>query len=61
MKFSVLMKPTTLAKKAHRICPEYLVDVEASDKTEAVTEARKAAELDGMRGYAITKVWEARV
>ena len=56
MKFEILMKPTNLAKKAHRICPEYLVEVEATDKAQALTEARKCAERDNMRGYAITKV-----
>jgi len=58
MKFAVLMKPTGLAKKAHRICPEYRVEVEASDKDEAITEARKTADAEGFRGYAITKVKE---
>ena len=60
MKFAVTMKPTNLAKKAHRICPEYLVEVEATDKAQAPTEARKCAERDGMRGYAITNIEELR-
>ncbi len=58
MKFAILMKPTSLAKKASRICAEYRVDVNASDKAEAIIEARKAAETDGRRGYAITEVRE---
>ena len=60
MIFAVTMRPINLAKKAHRICPEYRVEVEAEGKPAAITEARKCAERDGMRGYAITNIEELR-
>lgn len=59
MTYTVTMKPTSLAKKASRICPEYLVEVEAISKEAAIIEARQCAERDGMRGYAITKITAA--
>lgn len=62
MKFSVLMKPTTLAKNYGKSRgPEFLQELEASSKDEAVQIARRDAEKMGFRGYAITKVKELRV
>ena len=59
MKYAITMKPTALAKnygKARGM--EYLLDLEADDRDQAVIEARKTADAEGFRGYAITKIKE---
>jgi len=58
--FEILMKPTGIAKRNARVCPEYLTTIEASSKEEAVSAARIAAEREGFQWYAITKVKEVQ-
>lgn len=60
MKFAVLMKPINLPKRAKRICAEYVIDVEAANKDLAAIEARKCADLEGFRGYAVSTIKELR-
>lgn len=58
-RFQILMKPTALAKnygKARGM--EYLLDLEADDRNHAAAEARKTADAEGFRGYAITQIKE---
>lgn len=60
-RFQILMKPTALAKNYGKARgAEYLLDLEADDRDQAVIEARKTADAEGFRGYAITKIKELR-
>jgi hypothetical protein len=56
--FEIQMKPTGIAKRNARKCPEYLTTIEANSKEEAVNTARISAETEGFKWYAITKVKE---
>lgn len=57
MKYAITMKPTALAKNYGKARgAEYLLDLEADDRNHAAAEARKTADLEGYRGYAITKI-----
>jgi len=60
MKFDVLLKPTGLAKRTRRLCPEYLISVEADDKNAAAMMARNSAAIEGFKNYAVTKIKELR-
>ena len=60
IRFEVTMKPTGLAKKRARICPEYVTTISASDRHEATDSARKQAAAEGFAGYAITKIKEIK-
>lgn len=60
MKFAATLKPINLPKRAKRMCAEYEVVVEAANKDLAAIEARKCADLEGMRGYAVSTIKELR-
>ena len=61
MKYEITMKPTALAKNyGNARGPEFLQELEASSKEEAVQIARRDAEAMGFRGYAITQIKELR-
>ena len=60
MKFDVMMKPTGLAKRTQRMCPEYLVSVEAESRDAAAWLARASAVQDGFQNYAVSKINEVR-
>lgn len=58
-RYQILMKPIALCKGYGRSRgAEYLLELDAADRDQAVTEARKTADAEGFRGYAITKVKE---
>lgn len=61
MKYAITMKPTALAKNYGKARgAEYLLDLEADDRNAAAAEARKTADAEGFRGYAITQIKELR-
>ncbi len=55
-RYDITMKPTAMSKAKFR--PEYAVSLEAKDRDSAVIAARVAAESEGFRGYAVTKIKE---
>jgi len=55
-RFDILMKPTAMSKARFR--PEYEISLDAEDKNAAAMAARKTAEAEGFKGYAITKIKE---
>lgn len=60
MKYDITLKPTGNAKRAARMCPEYITTVEADSKEQAIIIARMSADRDGFRWYAVTKVKELK-
>lgn len=57
-RFEVVMKPTGMSRANRR--PEYEISLEADDKNAAAMAARKTAESEGFKGYAITKIKEVQ-
>lgn len=57
-RFEVILKPTAMSKAKFR--PEYKISLEAEDKNSAAIAARKTAEIEGFKGYAITKIKEVQ-
>ena len=61
VKFLVTMKPTALAKNYSKSRGmEHKIELVAFDRDQAVAEARKTADAEGYRGYAITKITEVK-
>jgi hypothetical protein len=59
MKFAITMRPTSLPKNYGKSRgAEFLYELEANSKEEAVQITRRDAEKMGFRGYAITNVKE---
>ena len=57
-RYDITMKPTAMSKAKFR--PEYEISLEADDKNTAAMTARKTAEKEGFKGYAITKIKEVQ-